>query len=123
MGVPPSRGPRTQMSAQRNPNTPTGRDQARARLGNLTRIALLASAGATVGIGIVVAHEHPGKSAAGATTSGGSTEGTVGTAGSTGDTGDSGTVSSGNTGNSGASSLSPSISSQRPSVTSGGSGR
>ena len=109
------------MSSQRDPSAGASRDQARARLRTLTNAALLAATGATVGIGIVVAHEHPGKSAAGATTSGQSTGGTTGTTGSSGDTGNSGSFSTGNTGNSGASSFSPGISSQRPSVTSGGS--
>jgi hypothetical protein len=114
------------MSAHSDPNAGASRDQARARLRNLTRIALFTTAGATVGIGIVVAHEHAGKSAAGTTTSGPSTggsTGTTGSSGSTGDTGNSGSVSTGNTGNSGGSSFSPSISSQRPAVTSGGTSR
>jgi hypothetical protein len=113
------------MSTQRDPNSVAGRDHARARLGNLTRVALLATAGATVGIGIVVAHEHPGKSAAGTTASGRSSAGS-GSSSNTGDTGTSSsadTGSSGDTGNTGASSFSPSISSQRPSVTSGGTSR
>ena len=114
------------MSAQNDPTAGASRDRARARLHNVTRIALFASAGATVGIGIVVAHEHPGKSAASNTTSGQSTggsTGTTGSSGSTGGTGNTGSSSTGNTGNSGASSFSPSISSQRPSVTSGGTSR
>ena len=111
------------MSAQRDPNAGASRDQARARLRTLTSSALLAATGATVGIAIVVAHEHPGKSAAGATTSGQSTGGTAGTTGTTGNTGNSGSSSTGDTGNSGASTSSPSISSQTPSVTSGGSHR
>jgi hypothetical protein len=110
------------MSAHKDPNAGAGRDQARARLRNLTSVALFATTGATVGIAIVVAHEHPGKSAAGTTASGRSTGGTTGTTGSSGNTGDTGS-STGNTGNSGASSFSPSISSRTPSVTSGGSGR
>jgi hypothetical protein len=119
-GCPPSRGPPTDMSAQRDPNAGASREQARARLRTLTSSALLAATGATVGIAIVVAHEHPGKSAAGATTSGQSTGGTAGT---TGTTGNSGSSSTEDTGNSGASTSSPSISSQTPSVTSGGSHR
>jgi hypothetical protein len=109
------------MSAQKDQNAGASRDQARARLRTVTSAALFATTGATVGIAIVVAHEHPGKSAA-TTTSGQSTGGTTGTTGSSGNTGDTGS-SSGNTGNSGSSSLSPSISSRTPSVTSGGSGR
>jgi len=109
------------MSAQKDQNAGASRDQARARLRIATSAALLATTGATVGIAIVVAHEHPGKSAA-TTTSGQSTGGTTGTTGSSGNTGDTGS-SSGNTGNSGSSSFSPSISARTPSVTSGGSGR
>ncbi len=112
------------MSAQTNSNPGAIRDKARVRLRTLTNAALLAATGATVGIGIVVAQEHPGKSASGSTTSGGSTGSTAGTGttGSSGNTGDdTGSSSSGNTGNSGASSFSPSSSSQTPSVTSGGS--
>ncbi|HUE08930.1 MAG TPA: hypothetical protein VMP41_15985 [Acidimicrobiales bacterium] len=109
------------MSTQKDPNAGASRDQARARLRTVTSAALLATTGATVGIAIVVAHEHPGKSAA-TTTSGQSTGGTTGATGSSGNTGDTG-GSTGNTGNSGGSSFSPSISSQSPSVTSGGSHR
>ncbi len=111
------------MSAQRNPHAVASRDQARARLRTLTNATLLAATGATVGIAVVVAHEHPGKSAASTTTSGQSTTGSTGTSGSSDDTGDTGNTgsSTGNTGNSGSSSFSPSISSQAPSVTSGGS--
>jgi hypothetical protein len=111
------------MSPQKDPNAGASRDQARARLRTLTRVALFATTGATVGIGIVVAHEHPGKSAASTTTTGQSTGGSTGTTGSSGNTGNSGSSSTGNIGNSGSSSFSPSTSSQKPSVTSGGSGR
>ena len=109
------------MPPQRDPNAGASRDQARARLRALTNAALVAATGATVGIGIVVAHEHPGKSAAGATTSGQTSGGATGTTGSTGSTGNSGSSSTGDTGNSGSSSFSPGTSSQTPSVTSGGS--
>jgi hypothetical protein len=123
------------MSAQKDPNAGASRDRARARLRNLTGVALFATTGATVGIGIVVAQEHPGKSAASSTTSGRSTQGSTGTTGSsgstgstgstgnTGNTGSSSTGNTGNTGNSGGSSTSPSISSQKPTVTSGGTSR
>lgn len=111
------------MSAHRDPNAVTRRDQARARLRTLTNASLLAATGATVGIAVVVAHEHPGKSAASTTTSGQSTAGSTGTTGESDDTGNSGSSATGNTGNSGSSSFSPSISSRTPSVTSGGSGR
>ena len=111
------------MSAQKDPNAGASRDQARARLRNLTRVALFATTGATVGIGIVVAHEHPGKSAASTKTTTQSTRGDTGTTGSSGNTGNSGSSSTGNTGNSGSSSFSPGTTSQKPSVTSGGSSR
>jgi hypothetical protein len=111
------------MSAQRVPNAGARRDHARARLRTLTNASLLAATGATVGIAVVVAHEHPGKSAASTSTSGQSTAGSTGTTGSSDDTGNSGSSTSGNTGNSGSSSFSPSVSSQSPSVTSGGSSR
>ena len=108
------------MSAQKDTHPGARRDQARARLRTLTNATLLAATGATVGIAIVVAHEHPGNSAASTTTSGKSTTSTTGTTGTTGNTGSS---STGNTGNSGASTFSPSTSSQTPAVTSGGSHR
>ena len=119
------------MSAPRVPSAGASRDQARARLRNLTGVALFATTGATVGIGMVVAEEHPGKSAASSTTSGRSTSGGTGTTGSSGSTGNtgssatgnSGSSASGNSGNSGGSSFSPSTSSQKPSVTSGGTSR
>lgn len=112
----------------KNPNAAAIRDRTRTRLRTLTNAALLAATGATVGIGVVVAHEHPGKSVAGTTTSGQPTGGATGTTGSSdnsGITGNSGSFSTGNSrysGNSGASSFSPGTSSQSPAVTSGGSG-
>ncbi len=95
------------------------RDQGKARLRTLTNVALLATTGATVGFGIVVAHEHPGSSATGKSSSA-STSGTTASSGSTGSTGNTGSVSTGNTGSS---SSAPSISSSTPSVTSGGTSR
>lgn len=113
------------MSSPKDPSAGASRDRARARLRKLTSAALFATTGATVAIGIVVAHEHPGKSATSTTTSdhstGGSTTSSSGSTDNTGSSGESG--SSGNTGNSGASSFSPSISSRTPSVTSGGTSR
>jgi hypothetical protein len=110
------------MSAHKDRNAGASRDQTRARLRTLTNAALLATTGATVGIAVVVAHEHPGKSAASTSTSGKSTVANTGSSGGSGADGNSGTSSTANTGNSG-SSLSPSTSSQSPSVTSGGSSR
>src|SRR6185437_361172 len=116
----PNRGPQ-KMSAHRVPNAAARRDLARARLRTLTNGALLAATGATVGIAVVVAHEHPGKSAASATTasqstSGQTTAGSTGTTGSSDDAGESGSSSTGATGNSGSSSFSPSVSTRTPSV-------
>jgi hypothetical protein len=108
------------MSANKDRNAGASRDQARARLRTLTNAALLATTGATVGIAVVVAHEHPGKSAAGTSTR--STVANTGSSGASGTDGNTGTSSTANTGNSGSSS-SPSVSSQSPAVTSGGSAR
>jgi hypothetical protein len=109
------------MSAHKDRNAGASRDQTRARLRTLTNAALLATTGATVGIAVVVAHEHPGKSAASTSSSGRSSVANTGSTGGSGD-GNTGTSSTANSGNSG-SSFSPSISSQSPSVTSGGSSR
>jgi hypothetical protein len=114
------------MSPQNEQSAGAGREQGRARLRTLTRVALLATTGATVGIGIVIAHEHPGSS--GATAKGGSsgssgTTASSGSTGSTGTTGSTGNTGSSSTGNTGSSSSAPSSSSSRPSVTSGGTSR
>ena len=111
------------MSPSKDPSAAaSSRDQARSRLRTLTRVALFASTGATVGIGIVVAKEHPGSSGATAT-SNQSSRGANATTPSSESTGNSGTSSAGNTGNSGLSSVAPTITSQRPAVTSGGTSR
>lgn len=114
------------MSPKREPNASASRDQARARVRSLTRVALLATTGATVGIGVVVAHEHRGTSAASSTTSGKTTGGgtaTTPSSSSSGNTGSTSTGSTGNTGNTGASSSAPSSTTQAPAVTSGGTSR
>lgn len=124
MESPPSKGPRNKMSPRNDPNAAARRDHARARLSNLTRVALLATTGATVGLGILVAKEHPGSSGATSANSGQSSGGTNATtpSSSSSSTGNSGSSSSGNTGNNG-SSVAPSTSSQTPTVTSGGTSR
>lgn len=110
------------MSPRNDASAAARRDHARARLRNLTRVALFATTGATVGLGILVAKEHPGSSGATTATSGQS-GGTNATTPASSSTGNSGSSSSGNTGNSSSSSVTPSISSQTPSVTSGGTSR
>lgn len=108
------------MSAPHQPSTPEERDRAKSRLRTLTRSVVVAATGATVGIGILVAHDRPGARASGSTV-----------ASSTSSTGDSATSSTGNTGtsntgNTGTSSTgtsgssAPSSSSTSPTVTSGG---
>ncbi|HEX4434181.1 MAG TPA: hypothetical protein VH012_05095, partial [Acidimicrobiales bacterium] len=108
------------------PSTPAERDRARSRLRHVTRGAIVAATGATVAIGLAVAHDRPGVSAAHATTT--STTSTSDGSSSTADTGstssgatsDSGTTgTTGNTGSSSASSSSPTASSSSPTVTSG----
>ena len=53
------------MSAPAQPSTPAERDRAKARLRVVTRGAIVAATGATVAMGIVVSHDHPGASAVG----------------------------------------------------------
>ncbi|HEY1650948.1 MAG TPA: hypothetical protein VGG09_03615 [Acidimicrobiales bacterium] len=107
-------------------STPAGRERVRRRLRNLTRVAILATAGATAGIGVVVAHDDPGSSSTDKGTSGQSTSGTTTTtidgssSSSTGTTGNTGTTSDGDSGNTGGFSTAPSASSSSPTVTSGG---
>ncbi len=120
------------MSSIDQPNTPENREKARSRLRNLTRGVVVAAAGATVVIGVVVSRDHPGSATSGssatrgtssgsgaATTNGGSSA-TSGSS-STGSTGSTGTT--GTTGNTGTSSSAPSVSQSSPTVTSGGSSR
>jgi hypothetical protein len=96
----------------------------------LTRAAALLATGATVAIGIVVAHDHPGASSlhrgantsgstagSGTSTGGSASNGTSGNTGNTGNSDNSGNT--GNTGNSG--SYAPAPSSSTPTVNSGGS--
>ncbi len=75
------------MSAPVQPSTPADRERAKSRLRTLTRGAIVAAAGATAALGIVVAHDRPGASA-GPTTAG---------SGSTSSTSSNGSSSSGST--------------------------
>jgi hypothetical protein len=114
------------MSSTGHPNTPESRYRARSRLRRLTSGALVAATGATVVIGVVISHDHPGKAAAstGSGSSGsGATGSTVGgTSSSSGNSGSSSGNSgnTGNTGNTGSSSSTPSSTTLTPTVTSGG---
>lgn len=120
------------MSDQSEPNPPPSRDRARSRLSGLTKASILTAVGVTAGLGVLVAHEHPGaasRSGGSGSKGSGSTSGTSNSGssssssrdGSTGDTGDSGNSGDvGNTGNTGGFSTAPSSSSSRPSVVSGG---
>jgi hypothetical protein len=109
------------MSAPAQPSTPAERDRAKARLRGVTRGAIVAATGATVAMGIVVSHDHPGASAvaAKATTSASSTgsasSDTSGSSTTTRTTGNSGTSSA-----SSSSTSTPTTSSASPAVTSGG---
>ena len=109
------------MSPPNQQSTPPTRERGQARVRQLTRGAALLATGATVAIGIVVAHDHPGASGVrrGATGAGSSagTGASTGASTSSGNTDNSGI--SGNTGNSGSSA--PTSSSSTPTVTSGGS--
>ncbi|HWF15697.1 MAG TPA: hypothetical protein VG244_05905 [Acidimicrobiales bacterium] len=113
------------MSLPDQPNSPATREKVQGRLRHVTRAAVLAAAGATVGIGIVVAHDHPGASGAGTSASNGSHSATTNTGdGSTSNTGEGSTsANTGSTGNTGGFSTAPSSSSSTPAVTSGGTSR
>ena len=77
-------------------NTPAARRRADARVRLLTRAAVLAATGATALIGVVIAKEHPGVSAASdATRSGGSSTSGTSTSTSTTSTSTTTTGSSG----------------------------
>jgi hypothetical protein len=106
------------MSAAGQPSTPLGRERAKAHLRALTRGAIFAATGATVAIGVVVAHDRPGAGAARTTASSGATSSSTTPSNNT-STSDSGTA--GNTGDTGTSS--PTTSSMSPAVTSGGTSR
>jgi hypothetical protein len=108
------------MPASGQASTPAARERARSRLRFLTRGAIVTATGATVAIGIVVAHDRPGAGATRTTTTNtpSSTSGGSSSSAGTSDSGDSGTT--GTTGNTGTSTSAPTATSSRPTVTSGG---
>ncbi len=108
------------MALPSEPSTPETRAKAQARVRRLTRGAVLAAAGLTALIGVVVAEEHPGSS---------SPPKESGTAGSTSNTSNTGTSNTGSSGSGSTSdttttttagSSAPTSTSSRPTVTSGG---
>jgi hypothetical protein len=109
------------MSVTHTPNAPRQRERTTSRLRWLSRGVVVAATGATVAIGVVVAHEHSGARGAntagtnGSTGSGSVTTTTPGSSAST-NTGSSSGTSSGV-------SSAPSTSNATPSVTSGGTSR
>ncbi len=95
------------------------REQAQSRLRFLTRGAILAAAGATAVIGVIVSREHPAGSSSSKGVSGSAATTTVPTTGNTGNSGNTG--SSSGSSNTNSSSSAPTQSSSSPTVTSGGS--
>jgi hypothetical protein len=83
------------MPESAQPITPADRDRAQSRLRMLTRGAIIAATGATVALGVVVAHDRPGSGAVKATVGTGTSSSTTTTSGSS-DAGTTGTT--GNTG-------------------------
>ncbi len=109
------------MSAPAQPSTPAERDRAKARLRIVTRGAIVAATGATVAMGIVVSHDHPGAAALG--TKAATTTSSNGSASSDASGSGTTTTTAGTSGTSSASSSStstPTTSSSSPTVTSGG---
>ena len=88
------------MPESAQPSTPADRDRAQSRLRMLTRGAIVAATGATVALGVVVAHDRPGSGAVKATAGTGTSSSTTTTtstsdssaAGTTGTTGNTGTA-------------------------------
>ncbi len=114
------------MSSIDQPNTPENREKARSRLRNLTRGVVVAAAGATVVIGVVVSRDHPGSASSGSSATKGTSSGSgaaTTNGGSSATSGSSSTGTTGTTGNTGTSSSAPSVSQSSPTVTSGGSSR
>ena len=117
------------MSSIDQPNTPENREKARSRLRNLTRGVVVAAAGATVVIGVVVSRDHPGSATSGSSATRGTSSGsgaatTNGGSSATSGSSSAGTTgTTGTTGNTGTSSSAPSVSQSSPTVTSGGSSR
>jgi len=121
------------MSERTQPSTPADRDRAHSRLRILTRGAIVAATGATLALGVVVAHDRPGAKAVGtsANATSSSSKSTAVTkignssSGTTSDSSDSGTTgTTGNTGTTSSSSTAtrtttPTKSSSSATVTSG----
>ncbi len=93
------------MTTPLHPATPAERDRAHARLRLLTRGAIVTAAGATVVLGVVVAHDHPGSAAPASTkdTTSSSSDGAAGTSGSSSSGATSGSSDTGTSGDTGAS--------------------
>ena len=106
------------MAESAQPSTPADRDRARWRLRTLTRGTIIAAAGATVVMGVVVAHDRPGTASATSTKTQSSPAGTTGDSADAGTTGESGTASSSSS-QSTTSTTAPTRSSSSATVTSG----
>ena len=109
------------------PSTPADRDRTQSRLRTLTRGVIVAATGATVALGVVVAHDRQGAGAVRSTDSTSSSSKSTGSmkTQTSSDGGTSNSADSGTTGNTGTSSSSstgtPTSSSSSPTVTSGAS--
>jgi hypothetical protein len=107
------------MPESAQPSTPADRDRAQSRLRMLTRGAIVAATGATVALGVVVAHVRPGSGAVKATAGTGTSSSTTTTT-STSDSSDAGTTgTTGNTGTDATTTTAPKRTSSSPTVTSG----
>ena len=113
------------MSGPVHPSTPRDRDKAKARLRFLTRGAIVTATGATVAMGILVAHDRPGGTANRATgdsttSSKGSVSGSTGssTSGTTSGSSESRATRT-STSSSSSSSSTPTTTTTSPVVTSG----
>jgi cytoskeletal protein RodZ len=95
------------MSGPVQPSTPRERDKARARLRLLTRGVIVTATGATVAVGILVAHDRPGSTA------------TRDTADSTTSSKGSVSTTTGSSSSSPSSSSTPTTTTSPPAVTSG----
>ena len=106
------------MSESAQPSMPSDRDRARSRLRMLTRGTIVAASGATIVMGVVVAHDRPGAASVGSTKTHDSSAGTAGDSADAGATGESGTASSSSS-QSTTSTTAPTRSSSSATVTSG----
>jgi hypothetical protein len=105
------------MAFPSEPSTPQTREKAQSKVRHLTRGAVIAAAGLTALIGVVVAEEHPGSGSA-PKGSGTSSPTTNGESSNTGGSGSGSTADTTTTTTSGSSA--PTSTSSRPTVTSGG---